>query len=93
MFQDMPELIVYGDTLPEAYHKALTALYEEGPVADCADWNTRQKEVSMTYCVAEPLKEPMISKCFIGGPKELEQYRLEMLDGILDFEIERGNWA
>ena len=43
--------------------------------------------------MAEPLKEPMISKLFIGGSKELEQYRQEILDGILDFEIERGNWA
>ena len=93
MYTDIPEIIVYGDSLPEAYHKALLELHDKGPLADCADWNTRQKEVSMTYCVAEPLKEPMISKCFIGGPKELEQYRMEMLDGILDFEIEKGNWA
>ena len=35
----------------------------------------------------------MISRAFIGGPKELEQYRQEMLDGILDFEVAKGNWA
>lgn len=35
----------------------------------------------------------MISRLFIGGSRELEQYRQEILDGILDFEIERGNWA
>ena len=93
LFADMPEILVYGRTLPEAYHKALTALLEKGPTADCADWNTTQKEVSMTFCVSDPLSEPMISKCFIGGPAELEQYRLEMLDGILDFEVEKGNWA
>jgi hypothetical protein len=34
----------------------------------------------------------MISKLFIGDPRSLEQYRQEMLDGILDFEVERGNW-
>ncbi len=89
----MPECVVYGQTLPDAYHKALLALSEQGVVTDCADWNTTQKEVSMTFCVSEPLAEPMISKCFIGGPKELEQYRQEMLYGILDFEVERGNWA
>lgn len=90
---DMPEVLVYGTNLPDAYHKALAELKEHGPITDCADWNTRQKEVSMTMCVANPLGEPMISKCFIGGPKELEQYRLEMLDGILDFEVEKGNWT
>ena len=90
---DMDEKIVYGRNLPEAYHKALLALDESGRVNDCPDWNCRQKELSMTMCVAEPLSEPMISKCFIGGPKELEQYRQEMLYGILDFEVEKGNWV
>lgn len=90
---DMPEIVVYGESLPEAYHKALLELDEKGVVNDCQDWKTTQKEVSMTICVSDPLKEPMISKCFIGGPRELEQYRMEMLDGILDFEVEKGNWS
>ena len=88
----MQEIIVTGRTLPEAYHKALLALHNDGEMTDCADWNTTQKEVSMTMIVTEPLAEPRISKLFIGGPKELEQYRQEMLDGVLDFEVERGNW-
>lgn len=88
----MKESLVFGRTLPEAYHNALMELRNNGEHSDCADWNTTQKELSMTFQVAEPLGEPMISKLFIGGPTELEQYRQEMLDGILDFEIERGNW-
>ena len=89
----MKEVLVFGKTLPEAYHKALAALSREGEISDCADWNTTQKELSMTFQVAEPLAEPMISKLFIGGPEELEQYRQEMLDGILDFEVAAGKWA
>lgn len=89
----MKEILVEGTTLPQAYHRALLALRLEGEITDCADWNTTQREVSMTIVVHEPLAEPAISKCFIGGPRELEQYRMEMLDGILDFEVERGNWA
>ena len=89
----MKEILVEGKTLPEAYHKAILALHKDGEITDCGDWNTTQKEVSMTMVVREPLAEPMISKLFIGGPRELEQYRLEMLDGILDFEVEKGNWA
>ena len=88
----MKELIVYGASLPNAYHNSLKVLYNYGDYTDCADWNQKQKELSLTIVVEEPLKEPMISKLFIGGPKELEQYRQEMLDGILDFEVERGNW-
>ena len=88
----MDEIFVKERTLPEAYHKALMAL-QNAPVTPCPDWNTDQKEVSMTYVVTEPLADPMISRLFIGDPHSLEQYRQEMLDGIMDFEIERGNWA
>lgn len=89
----MKEILVYGESLPMAYHQALKELRENGEHADCADWATTQKEVSMTMVVEHPLQEPMISKLFIGGPRELEQYRQELLDGILDFEIEKGKWV
>jgi len=89
----MEECLVKGVNLAQAYHAALIELNERGQRADCADWNTTQKEVSMTMVVEQPLSEPMISKLFIGGPRELEQYRQEMLDGMLDFEIQRGNWV
>lgn len=89
----MFELFADGNTLPEAYHKALEALHYCGENVPCPDYNTTQKEISMTINVLEPLQEPMISRLFIGGYHELEQYRQEMLDGILDFEIAKGNWA
>ena len=89
----MVEVIRHGMTLPKAYHSALVALYVHGEHVPCLDYNTTQKELTMTICVENPLQEPMISRLFIGGFHELEQYRQEILDGILDFEIERGNWA
>lgn len=89
----MIEYNVRGNNLPEAYHEALIALNDYGEVSDCKDWNTEQLELSMTMEVENPLEEPMISKCFIGGPSELQQYLMEMLDGILDFEVEKGNWV
>ncbi len=88
----MFELFVTGTTLPDAYHKALSALHENNAELPCPDYGTNQKEASMTMHVETPLAEPMISKLFIGDPRSLEQYRQEMLDGILDFEVERGNW-
>lgn len=89
----MYEVFIVGDTLPEVYHRSLLALNRNGEICECPDWNCKQKEVSMTMVIAHPLREPRISKCFIGGFRELEQYRLEMLDGILDFEVEQGNWT
>ena len=89
----MTEWLVEGDSLASAYHDALWTLLVRGEISPCPDYNTNQKELSMTMVVEEPLAEPMISKLFIGGYRELEQYQQEMLDGILDFEVERGNWA
>ena len=88
----MKELVFEGYTLPEAYHNALHALFWHGSAEPCPDYDTTQLEVTMTMIVDHPLREPMISRLFPGGFRELEQYRQEMLDGILDFEIERGNW-
>lgn len=68
----MKEILVTGFTLPEAYHKSITALYYEGEISDCPDYNQKQKECSMTIVVENPLAEPMISRLFIGGYEELE---------------------
>ena len=79
----MTELLVTDTTLPEAYHSALKALYEHSEITPCPDYNTTQKECSMTMCVSAPLSEPMISRLFIGGPRELEQYR-RILTPVID---------
>lgn len=89
----MMEVIARGKTLPDAYHHALMHLALNGEIGSCSDWNTTQKELSMTMVVEEPLSEPMISKLMIGGPKDLEQYVQEIVHGILDFEVEKGKWA
>ncbi|MCL2286867.1 MAG: thymidylate synthase [Firmicutes bacterium] len=83
----MKEILVEGRFLSEAYHNALMALHTNGEVISCNDWDQKQKEVSMTMVVAEPLSEPMVSKLYIGGFRELQQYVMEVLDGILDFKI------
>ncbi|MDR2650490.1 MAG: thymidylate synthase [Clostridiales bacterium] len=88
----MHELFVSGGTLPEAYHAALAALHGQNSVLACSDYGTRQKEASVTFVSGIPLGEPMISRLFIGDARALEQYRQEMLDGILDFEVDLGNW-
>lgn len=89
----MYEILVHGYSLPEAYHRALLMLNCNGQPVPCPDYNTTQIEISCTMVVHEPLAEPMISRMFIGGYHELEQYRQEILDGILDFEIDKGNWS
>jgi thymidylate synthase len=89
---EMLEKLVRETTLPKAYHKALVELNTNGNIVPCPDYNTTQKEISATIVVSAPLQEPMISRLFPGDPRSLEQYRQEILYGILDFEIEKGNW-
>ena len=74
------ELFVTGLSLPDAYHKALEELHANNMELPCTDYNTWQKEASMTFISQTPLSEPMISKLFIGDPRSLEQYRQEILD-------------
>jgi thymidylate synthase len=45
----------------------------------------------MTVSILNPTQEPRISKLIIGGHYELQQYVMEVLDGILDFKIGDGN--
>ncbi len=88
----MNECLISGYTLPEAYHQALVALNRYGVISDCEyqDTKTRQKELPMTFYVGNPLAEPMISRLWIGGAYDLERYRQEMLDGVLDDMIGNG---
>ena len=84
--------MIYGETLPETYHKALRELFKYGDIVECPQWETRCRELPMAFVVVYPMEEPRISRLFPGGPRDLEKYRLEMLYGIEDFEVERGNW-
>ena len=86
----MKEILVHGQTLPEAYHKAILALDAEGDIISCNDWGQKQKEASVTFVAENPLQEPMVSRLYIGGFRELQQYIMEVLDGILDFKIGDG---
>jgi thymidylate synthase len=86
----MKEVFVEGATLPETYHKALAALKEKGSIIPCTDWNQQQLECAMTLYVTRPAEEPRISSLFIGGFHELQQYCMEMLDGLLNFRIGKG---
>ncbi|MCL2360620.1 MAG: thymidylate synthase [Defluviitaleaceae bacterium] len=83
----MYEAFVKGKNLSEAYHNALMELDKNGEVTTCNAYNQLQKELAMTFIADDPLAEPMVSRLIIGGFYELQQYIMEVLDGILDFKI------
>jgi thymidylate synthase len=83
----IPVLQVVGDGLAEAWERSLIAVYNEGcdikTEYDNPD-DPPSKDCSMTIVVKDPLAEPMIHKDLPGGILDLQEYVMEVLDGIKD---------
>jgi len=84
---NIPVLYVEGQGLAEAWEKSLVNVYNNG-----CDIKTEydqpgdppSKDSTMTIVVKEPLAEPMIHKDIPGGLEDLQEYVLEVIDGIKD---------
>jgi len=87
MSGNIPVLLVEGEGLAEAWEKSLLSLYRQGcdikTEYDKAD-DPPSKDCSMTIVVGNPLAEPMIHKDIPGGLEDLQEYVLEVLEGIKD---------
>ena len=95
---DIPVLFVSGENLPDAWEKAVLAVWDHGvQVKTEYDKPTDPASLDATVMVEvrRPLSEPRIHKNFPGGPTELEVYRQEVVDGIHDHWInpKEGKWT
>jgi len=100
----LPALFVSGATLPEAWEKALLAVWNQG-LAIRTEYDRQDakgdyldppsKDATVTVVVEDPFAEPRIHQNFPGGPEELEVYRQEVVDGIHDHWIDpkQGKWT
>lgn len=82
-----------GKTLAEAYNNALVLLDQYGGIYPCEAYSTEyktvvQKEISLLLSVKDVTQEPVISKFFLSGPEALQDYELEFLYGVRDFNVE-----
>jgi thymidylate synthase len=90
----IPVLHVEADSIARAWEESLTELHRNG-----CDIKTQydkpgdppSKDATMVITVADPLREPMIHKDFPGGPEELQEYVMEVLDGIKDHLVRDPN--
>jgi thymidylate synthase len=90
----IPVLMVEGQGLAEAWEKSLIAVHKHG-----CDVKTEydkpedppSKDCSMTIVVHDPMAEPMIHKDFPGGLEDLQEYVMEVLDGIKDHCVRDTN--
>ncbi len=87
MKANIPVLFVEGTTLPQVWEQSLVGLYKNG-----CDIKTEydkpedppSKDCTMVMVVKEPLSEPMIHRDIPGGLEDLQEYVMEVLDGIKD---------
>ncbi|MFO7957442.1 MAG: thymidylate synthase [Candidatus Brocadiia bacterium] len=94
----IPVLHVAGANIPEAWEKAVLAVWDNG-VEVKTEYDkpeeTPSLDATVSVEVADPLGEPRIHKNFPGGPTELEAYRQEVVEGIHDHWIDpaAGKWT
>lgn len=96
--QTIPVLSVSAACLPEAWEKAVLAVWDQGYEVktqyDKPD-DPPSKDATVMIAVTDPFNEPRIHKNFPGGPEELEAYRQEVVAGIHDHWIDpaAGKWT
>lgn len=83
----IPVLFVEGDNLPDVWEQSLLRLYKDGcdikTEYDKSD-DPPSKDCTMMMAVYDPLSEPMIHRDIPGGLEDLQEYVMEVLDGIKD---------
>ena len=95
---DIPVISVTAGCLPEAWEKAVLAVWDNGleikTQYDKPD-DPPSKDATVIVTIAVPFAEPRIHKNFPGGPAELEAYRQEVINGIHDHWIDpsAGKWT
>jgi len=83
----IPVLHVEGDCVARAWENSLIELHRNGcrikTQYDKPD-DPASIDATMVVTVLDPLNEPAIHRDFPGGPEELQEYTMEVLDGIKD---------
>jgi thymidylate synthase len=83
----IPVLNVQGDSIARAWELSLIELHEKGCSVKTEydkPEDPPSKDSTMFITITDPLAEPMIHKDFPGGPLELQEYVMEVCDGIKD---------
>ena len=83
----IPVLHVEAEGIARAWELSLIELHRRGcsirTEYDKPD-DPPSKDATMIITIADPLSEPMIHKDFPGGPIELQEYVMEVCEGIKD---------
>lgn len=83
----IPVLMVEGEGLAETWEKSLISLYREGCEIETEydkPGDPPSKDCSMIMVIRDPLAEPLIHRDLPCGLEDLQEYVMEVLDGIKD---------
>ncbi len=90
----IPVLTAKGKGIAEAWENSLVKLYEKGcdikTMYDKPE-DPPSKDATMMIIVDNPLAEPMIHKDFPGGLEDLEEYAMEVCEGIKNHLVRDPN--
>jgi len=83
----IPVLHVEADCIARAWEESLLLLHQKGcEIKTQYDkpGDPPSKDATMVITITDPLREPMIHRDFPGGPEDLQEYVMEVLEGIKD---------
>ncbi|MDR1727994.1 MAG: thymidylate synthase [Acidobacteriota bacterium] len=83
----IPVLHVEADCIARAWERSLVELHRNGcriKTQYDRQGDPESRDCTMMLTVADPLSEPMIHKDLPCGPEELEEYVMEVCEGIKD---------
>ena len=83
----IPVLHVEADGIARGWEQSLVELHQKGcriRTQYDRDGDPESRDCTMVLTISDPLGEPMIHKDFPGGPEELEEYVMEVCEGIKD---------
>ncbi|MDD5192179.1 MAG: hypothetical protein PHH54_07005 [Candidatus Nanoarchaeia archaeon] len=94
----MPVISINANTIPAAWELAVLSCFNHGTKVSThydREGDPPSIEATIMVRVENPFNEPRIHKNFPGGPKELEVYRQEVVEGIHDHWINprEGKWT
>ena len=83
----IPVLHVEADCVARAWEQSLIELHRRGcriRTQYDRDGDPTSRDCTMILTILNPSSEPVIHKDFPGGPEELEEYAMEVCEGIKD---------
>jgi len=90
----IPVLHAEGDCIARAWENSLIELYTHGCSMQTQydkPGDPPSKDATMLLTIGDPLSEPMLHRDFPGGPEDLQEYVMEVVEGIKDHLVRRAD--